>query len=149
MIGRGTGNLPFMDFTSFIVRFIFYKIPKDNFKFNNNLIDNETFNSIDKSFKLVVFASYFNEKSSLIDKLLKEAHRLNRKYKLGVFEYYHNFSNNDFKTEWNTKFFSEKFKCVFNQIKNVYLCGTIEFTEWMRDELKNTAEIKENQLIFV
>lgn len=149
MIGRGTGNLPYLDFISFILRFIFFKIPKDHFQFNDNLIDNENFDCIDKSFKLVVFASYYNEKSSLMHKLLKEADRLNKKYKLELFEYYHDFNKSDSKTTWDNTFFNEKFKTEFDFIQNVYLCGTIKFIEMMRDEMKNTDKIYENQMIYV
>lgn len=149
MLGRGTGTLPYLDFIYFIIRYIYWKIPKDNFQFNQNRIDNENFDSIGKNFKLIFFASYYNENSAVLHNFLTDADRIDKKYKLGLFDYYYNFEKKVTKNKWNSQFYDEIITPHYTQIKNIYLCGTNLFMEYSKEELIKTSKLLENKFIYL
>ncbi len=148
-MGRGTGNLPYLDFISCIIRYIYYIIPKEEFQYDQNSIDNENFDFIRKDFKLIYLASYYNEPSPIMHEIFIEAAKLDKKYKLGKFEYFYEFDKNVTKKKWNVNFYNEILLDLFDKIKNIYLCGTSIFMEYAFEELISTTRIFEKNIIYI
>lgn len=148
-LARGTGMIPFLDFASLILRYIFYKIPTDNYNFDKNRVDEESFDYIDNDFKFILFNSVYNEKSLLMHRLLTEADRLDKKYKFGIFDYHYIIEKNITKQKLNSDFMKISLinDIKHNNIRAVYLCGTNEFMESAREELSKINLIDENVIV--
>ena len=158
-MGRGTGILPFLDFASLAIRLILFKISKEKFNYDKNKIDNESFDDIDKDFKLVLYASYYNEESSTMNKMLKDASDLSFKYNLNVFEYkvkYEKEIKNEIEeslnyneNKWNSYNFRKKFGEKNQEIKKILISGTIGFMEIMQNEFKKSDICVEENIICI
>ena len=106
LIAGGTGIFPYLDFAFYIIRYMINKISKNKFNEKKNKIDNkEIFNNVQDDFKLLIFASYTNIKSAIMDDILKKANNLDIKYKLNMFDYNVRAYGDKY---WDSTFFTEK-----------------------------------------
>jgi len=135
------------------MRLILYKISKEKFNSHKNRIDEESFEYIEDDFKLVLYASYFNEESSTMNKFLKDASDLNKKYNLNIFEYNVKYEKEiagfGFVSNWNAMNFRKEFGAKNKEIKKVYISGTIGFLESMDNEFKKSEICSEDRIICI
>ena len=146
-IAGGTGVFPYLDFTFYIIRHMINKISRTKFNENRNKIDDiETFGDIQDDFKLILFFSYTNLQSSVMNEVLKQAKDFDLKYNLNIFDY--NMRTNQDKY-WDSSFFIEKLKTYSDSIDKVSLCGPVGFMEAMKNSIIKTKIVDVKKIIFI
>jgi hypothetical protein len=158
------------------MRLIINKISKEKFKYDKNIIDNESFDDIENDFKLILYASYYNEESSTMDKMLKDASDLSLRYNLNIFEYNVKFekeikieesenqnnnieindidndsnsNDNENNNNWNAYNFRKNYGKKNQGIKKILISGTIGFMEVMQNEFKKSEICAEESIICI
>ena len=123
------------------------KISRTKFNENRNKIDDiETFGDIQDDFKLILFFSYTNLQSSVMNEVLKQAKDFDLKYNLNIFDY--NMRTNQDKY-WDSSFFIEKLKTYSDSIDKVSLCGPVGFMEAMKNSIIKTKIVDVKKIIFI
>jgi hypothetical protein len=123
------------------------KISIDTYNEENNKIDKEeNFEDVDDNFKLILMASYTNEKNSFINDLLIQAKKIDEKYRLNKFDYLMRTSDEN---KWNRDFIKEKFINYETKNNKLNLCGPVGFMEYMKTEFLAAEKVLEENISYV
>ncbi len=146
LVAGGTGILPYLDFSFYVLRYMISKVSKNNYNENLNKIDkNEFFSEIGDGFKVILFVSYSTRNSAFMHDILLKANGINKKYNMNLFDYYMR-TNDDLK--WDRAFFNETLKYVQKEGNQLHLCGPVGFMELMKNNFMETGKISVNNIFY-
>lgn len=134
LMSAGTGVYCFLDFASFAIRLMVNKISKTHNCLTNNLSDQESFDKVDLSFKLILCITFPNEANAYWHDIFTEANRLDSQYNLGIFRYFPRISSQE--PRWT----SSQYKKIFtneSSLKRVLLCGPADYLDSVKSILVN------------
>ncbi len=152
VFAAGTGIVPFIDLITFTLRYMVYKVSKNHFKKEDNLLlnnENATFKDIlDPSFRIHLFTTFANPESAIYMNVFQELEKLDQKYNLDVFKLTTRYSSE--KTErWNKNFIHKNLTPIKSAINRVYLIGPVPFMDDIKAGLIETGVADKKHIIFV
>ena len=130
------GVFCFIDFVSYVLRYITDKIARDIFSCNKNKLfqDEEFSNFVKNDFKLIYFSTFSDEESSVYHNICEKLQNLDLKFKLNIFKYIVRFSNKN-NTRWDTNYLANVLAPYKTSITKTYICGPTRFLDDIKQSL--------------
>lgn len=143
----GTGIYCFLDFISYAIRLLCYKVAKEKFDYQeNHLLPEDTFEEASSDFKLILFYSFQNMDNSHWHNEFMKADELNRKYGYNIFEYHPRNSSSDKRLN---KEYYEKAIGDITTINKAYLCGPSKYLDDIKEMLVQNKLVPEKMITLV
>jgi hypothetical protein len=148
--GGGTGVFCFIDFISYVLRYITDKIAREKFQYSHNrLFKEEDFSSVVKDdFKLIYFSTFADEESAVYHTICEKLQNLDKKYQLNVFRYIPRFSNKD-KKRWDTAFLCKELESLKYSITRAFVCGPTPFLDQIKQSLTDGLIVEKDKIFLI